>query len=243
MTTPQPIDGRRLALATLVAAVVAAIVLLIAVLPAEYGLDPTDLGRRMGFLRLSGGDTGNEESVSADNDNADEPPAVYAVDVRWRLRRVPLAEQSGSSTRTDGEQRVELPLKIPNLTAVSARLTWDRRNDETFDLDIVAPDGRHGEPAVAPDAQGPGTVSEVLRWREVPAPQLGRDAITIPIVEDRSAAGTWTFVVRRTTTPGTTNEGDGNAARWALSVSAETFEIEISSSGKVPAGGRAAGED
>ena len=46
-----PPSSRRLAGATLLAATAAAIVLLVAVLPAEYGLDPTGLGGVLGLYR------------------------------------------------------------------------------------------------------------------------------------------------------------------------------------------------
>lgn len=45
-------SGKRLLLSTLIALVVAAVVLVIAVLPAEYGLDPSGLGKRMGLTQL-----------------------------------------------------------------------------------------------------------------------------------------------------------------------------------------------
>jgi hypothetical protein len=53
--TPAERDGtpsvRQLVRATLVALGTAAIVLIVAVLPAEYGIDPTGVGRRIGLLR------------------------------------------------------------------------------------------------------------------------------------------------------------------------------------------------
>lgn len=51
--SPQVPSGKRLAFSVLVAALVAAIVLAIGILPAEYGVDPTGIGRAAGFTRLS----------------------------------------------------------------------------------------------------------------------------------------------------------------------------------------------
>jgi len=45
-------SGRTLLKATLIALVAAGIVLVIAVLPAEYGIDPTGAGRRLGLMDL-----------------------------------------------------------------------------------------------------------------------------------------------------------------------------------------------
>jgi hypothetical protein len=54
-TTPQ------LLRATVVAAVVALLLLIVAVLPAEYGYDPTGAGRLLGLNALHQGDGGEEE--------------------------------------------------------------------------------------------------------------------------------------------------------------------------------------
>lgn len=50
---PAPASGRQLWLSCLAAAIGAAIVLVIAVLPAEYGIDPTGIGEKLGLLNLS----------------------------------------------------------------------------------------------------------------------------------------------------------------------------------------------
>ena len=58
MTAPEPTSswqapsGKRLAWSALAAAAVAALVLVIAVLPAEYGIDPTGAGRALGLDKL-----------------------------------------------------------------------------------------------------------------------------------------------------------------------------------------------
>lgn len=46
-------SGQRLALSVLAALIVAALVLVLAVLPAEYGIDPTGLGRALGLTELN----------------------------------------------------------------------------------------------------------------------------------------------------------------------------------------------
>ena len=49
----QPPSRSRIAQGTVVAAVVAVIVLVTAVLPAEYGIDPTGIGNAFGFTALN----------------------------------------------------------------------------------------------------------------------------------------------------------------------------------------------
>lgn len=61
---PEAPSIRSLGLATLVALVVAGVVLLVAVLPAEYGIDPTGIGETLGLVILN------------------EPGAPTAADVR-----------------------------------------------------------------------------------------------------------------------------------------------------------------
>jgi hypothetical protein len=51
-STPRPPSTRSLVKATLVAIAVAAVVLVTAVLPAEYGMDPTGAGRALGLMDL-----------------------------------------------------------------------------------------------------------------------------------------------------------------------------------------------
>ena len=55
MTTPPDRDlptSQQLRRATILAVVVAASLLLTAVLPAEYGIDPTGVGRRLGLTQM-----------------------------------------------------------------------------------------------------------------------------------------------------------------------------------------------
>lgn len=86
-----PPSGRRLLTSVIVAVVVAAVVLTIAVLPAEYGIDPTGIGTRLGLtqmsqksesIQLSDNLGGNENIDKAQIPDVGEPlplpnPAVY----------------------------------------------------------------------------------------------------------------------------------------------------------------------
>jgi hypothetical protein len=45
-------SGKRIAISALVACCVAGLILVTAILPAEYGIDPTGIGRALGFTRL-----------------------------------------------------------------------------------------------------------------------------------------------------------------------------------------------
>ena len=90
-------SGKRIALSVAVALVVAALVLVVAVLPAEYGIDPTGIGRLLGLDALNAPATrtievrdvigGNERvrevEVPAFNEPVPLPnPAVHQVEDR-----------------------------------------------------------------------------------------------------------------------------------------------------------------
>jgi hypothetical protein len=90
-------SGRRIALSVVVAAVVAAIVLVVAVLPAEYGVDPTGIGRLLGLDALNapasrtievrdvigGNERVREVEIPAFNEPVPLPnPAVHQVEDR-----------------------------------------------------------------------------------------------------------------------------------------------------------------
>lgn len=65
-------EGRRIALATAVALLVAALVLVVAVLPAEYGLDPLGTGKALGLLDLY--QEAAEPAAPAANETPTSPP-------------------------------------------------------------------------------------------------------------------------------------------------------------------------
>ena len=72
-------EGRRLAIATAGAALVAAIVLVVAVLPAEYGIDLLGTGKGLGLLDLYKG--GAEPAApAAPPDAAAKPMTMFKVD-------------------------------------------------------------------------------------------------------------------------------------------------------------------
>ncbi len=69
-------SGKSLLLSTLIALAVAAVLLLLAVLPAEYGFDPTGLGKRMGLTALHKPDDHHEDTHS--HAGADHEAATHS---------------------------------------------------------------------------------------------------------------------------------------------------------------------
>lgn len=71
MTTPalppvQPVSSRKLLRSTLVALLMAALLLLPVVLPAEYGIDPTGVGRKLGLTQMGEIETRLAREAAAD---------------------------------------------------------------------------------------------------------------------------------------------------------------------------------
>jgi hypothetical protein len=90
-----PPSTRRLAVATLLAVLVAAILLVTVVLPAEYGIDPAGTGRALGLIDLFAGASSAESKGQATRTVARVEPkivmpqaAAYMTDaVRFTLHR------------------------------------------------------------------------------------------------------------------------------------------------------------
>ena len=66
---------KTLVLSSIISVVIAAVVLIIVVLPAEYDIDPTGLGKAMGLTVLSDlGNSQNQQSISPQTSTAQSPP-------------------------------------------------------------------------------------------------------------------------------------------------------------------------
>lgn len=233
MDAPSP-DARRLARATGVAIGIAAMVLLVAVLPAEYGVDPTGLGGALGFSRL------HEGAAPAVVDDAPEEGAraVYEMRATWRLVEIPVAVRTGYVSRAESTQRLDVPLAIPNLTSVTARLSWDDTDriggaptkGDTLEVSIRGPDGLRSPLAQATNEPGqPGEATTTLSVRSVPYPQENATTgLTFPTTGDAPRAVDWTFVVRLYTAGGVDGSDERDPGQsWTLTVMAEAYELDV----------------
>jgi hypothetical protein len=107
-------SGRRIALSVVVALAVAVVVLVAAVLPAEYGIDPTGVGRALGFTELNapatrtlevrdvlgGNEAVREVEIPAFNEPVPLPnPAVHQSEDRpIQTRTITVMLESGQET-------------------------------------------------------------------------------------------------------------------------------------------------
>jgi hypothetical protein len=125
-----PPSGRRIFLSVLGALAVAAVVLVIAVLPAEYGIDPTGIGGALGFTELNsqptrtlevkdvigGNETVREVEIPAFNEPVPLPnPAVHQREDR------PIETRTITVTlEQDGQTEVKAVLRASKVIAY----TW-----------------------------------------------------------------------------------------------------------------------
>jgi threonine/homoserine efflux transporter RhtA len=102
MTSPfnsplEPPPARRLVRSTIVALVVAGLLLVAVVLPAEYGIDPTGVGRVLGLTRM--GEIKTRLAKEAAADAAADAAAAAAEDAAAasEATAVPTANQDSST--------------------------------------------------------------------------------------------------------------------------------------------------
>ncbi|MGI8929281.1 MAG: hypothetical protein ACR2H0_07455 [Candidatus Limnocylindrales bacterium] len=98
MTTPQSSElpsSRQLLRATLLAIVVAAVVLVMVVLPAEYGMDPTGAGRALGIFRPAAGAAVPVEGLPAAATVSAQPQPLLKSPTPFRSDEMTLTLASG----------------------------------------------------------------------------------------------------------------------------------------------------
>ena len=98
VTTP---SVRKILLATAVAALAAAIILVVAVLPAEYGIDPLGTGRLLGLTDLAGASAGaitRQEAAYKTNTASFELGPYEFVEFKYRLEQGATMIYSWSAT-------------------------------------------------------------------------------------------------------------------------------------------------
>lgn len=133
----------------LLAALVAGVVLVGAVLPAEYGIDPTGIGRALGLTKLHNGASAAALSAApADLKLPTTVPPGSTVSAKGEVRGVAIASRQQLAYRSDTMEIVLPPRKgveVKTHLAKDATLiyTWKTKGGELVNHDF------HGEPVDA----------------------------------------------------------------------------------------------
>lgn len=231
----RPHDVRKLSLATLAAAGIAGLVLLVAILPAEYGIDPTGLGRALGFTALSDEAPAPVIETPAEDEG---PSALYELRAAWRLVELPIASRDGFVSLADTEERVTIPLAIANLTSVTATLAWNDADridgqiteGDTLEISLRGPGGLRSQLVQAKNEPGrPANATATLSLLSVPFPrENATGGLLIPTAEDTRGVGNWTFVVRLYGAGGVNGSAERDPGQsWTLTVTGEAYELDV----------------
>src|SRR5215203_4523150 len=131
---------RQLGKATVTAVLAATIILVTAVLPAEYGVDPTGAGRLMGLTAMSSGTTQGASALSSATAQATQAQSNKAseLDANWILT------QSEMPLRTD-----EMSLVLPPGKGAEIKASMDKGGRFVYEWEsggVKVDFDMHGEP-------------------------------------------------------------------------------------------------
>ncbi len=133
---------------TIIAAIVAAVVLTVAVLPAEYGIDPTGAGAAMGLTKLHTPAAVLPETAGSPAPAVAPPAGGSTVSAPGEQRALTISSKPSVAYRAD-EMEIVLAagkgVEVKTHLAKGATLiyTWKTRNAEQVNHDF------HGEPVNA----------------------------------------------------------------------------------------------
>jgi hypothetical protein len=154
--------------ATLLALLIAIGILLMAVLPAEYGIDPTGIGQRLGLTALSSGETSSLPQIEAAAIEPAITSPVSVLDAVWKSPvayrndelSVTLAPGEGAEIKAlmktgdrfiftwsavGGAVNFDMHGEKPNSASDEFTSFWKGRNQTTGNGAFEAPfDGTHG---------------------------------------------------------------------------------------------------
>jgi len=252
-----PLSTKRLLLITLAALAIALVVLVLFVLPAEYGIDPSGVGGAMGLTRLAPSPDDGASAGANETPTATTPSALYrAYASTFPTRPRELPQQSGYLS--EGEE-VLVPFDVvdANLTRISATLTFADENTtvgggatgpDTFAVSLEAPNGERSESVlVRNDPETGGGTGVATFFVRAPPPGRTLDATSADEARaafmandpaDASLAGAWTLIVKMVEAQDAQAEGAGlpgvggtptgdDGNEWTVMLEAETYALEV----------------
>jgi hypothetical protein len=193
----------KLAKATAVALVVAAVVLVVAILPAEYGIDPLGIGEALGLVVLSDPASATAGDVRSDGLTAEESP--YRADtitfdlepggfVEYKYRLEP-GQTMIYAWEASGPVRTEMHSEADDAPAGTAEFFEITESSNTAQGSYTAPfPGIHGwywlnlneDEGVSVTISSTGFYSYSMEFRPDSRRRYEPDEITVVPVEDAS---------------------------------------------------------
>lgn len=145
----EPPSRRTLGIATLAALGCALVVLVLVILPAEYGIDPTGVGRAIGLTVLDGESAPVDPSGDAPEATS-APTTIATFASSFALTTTPLLGQEGY-LEEGGTLLVPFDVAAANVSEVRLGLEFDDANvtpsgegtrPDLFEIELTGPDGR-----------------------------------------------------------------------------------------------------
>jgi hypothetical protein len=161
--TPHEVSSRKLWLATLAAVAVAALLLVVVVLPAEYGIDPTSIGKAVGLTALR-----PNASAASTEEPTDELQAIISGGV---INAPPGTQKP--YIETFKSEQVTINLASLEEVEFKARMNEGDTLLYSWTVDLPLYVDLHGEPNNYPEA-------EAVRYEEADGVTAGHGRITAP---------------------------------------------------------------
>lgn len=176
-------SGRSPVTATLVALGVAAIVLVVAILPAEFGIDPTGIGQRLGLTSLNGEESTRTlviTDVTGGNENYRE------VEIPDSGDPVPLPNPNVFQNADTPPQQREIQVEIPAGKGTEIKLMMQVGKMVVFDWSV------EGTPGFYVDFHGhePGDSEYWVRYQELEEGVQGAGSLVAPFTGEHG----WYFL-------------------------------------------------
>jgi hypothetical protein len=222
---------RKLLAATAIALVAALLVVILFVMPAEYGIDPTGVGKWTGVDKLNEPGSADDEPATANTTGR----ALSSFNISWAPREVAAGEHEGDLAPGES-QDIPFTVTDTNVTRVTAVLSWSdepvagqETEPDLFRVNVTSPSGetrsflgRNEGPSGALTAafvvNGFPASTQVLAEDHAEALELAHRASPAR----REGTGDWTATVTLIEAGGLALVPDpGNA--WTLRLFVQTF--------------------
>jgi hypothetical protein len=236
----EPPALRQTLIATVIALLVASVVLIGAVLPAEYAIDPTGVGGLLGLTELD--PVAPIDANGADKETTEE---LQEYAGSWPTTRQLIHDGTGYASRDPTV--VVVPIATANMVRFEAVLTWQDDNatgpqsttTDTFNVQLAPPRRAPSAPVLARnDDAGAGMLSIDRQWLAPPmnatiaaaSPDEALFALQDLHPPDHTGTGNWTLTIQvdpgQARVQGIEAPGTDDGNNYELQVYATTYTLD-----------------